>query len=291
MHANNNETHTQPTQDTVDHIRKRPHDPLTGTSSASKLLKEEVNAKPATTDTPPEKHPTEKRQRPVNNNIDKYTHEQGRSSWSTPDQKTPEEDDPLITNTTPTPIKSDVIKRTRKRQKVPWNPAGDLITIYESEDEVKLEENPIDTHTPHRRQAGDRDYESTPTVRRKLALDDQMPSVGMTPTERLLSSIGARRPPPLPDRMYVGQPQREIRRAAYTDDRGRSRYEYLEITTSDSETSQCPDPDSSDDDGHKDCGLGGYEHCPDNPANYRATQHRENDFDKDHPDPSDRGIT
>ena len=58
-HDNNNETHTQTNQDTVDHVRKRPHDPFTGASSTSKLLKEEVNAKPAQTDTPPEEHPAE----------------------------------------------------------------------------------------------------------------------------------------------------------------------------------------------------------------------------------------
>ena len=151
----------QTNQDTVDHIRKRPHDPFTGASPTSKLLKEEVNAKPAPTDTPPEKRPAEKRQQPVNNNIDRYTHEQGRSNQSTPDQEPPEEDDPPITNTTPTPTKSEVIKRTRRRHAVPWSPTGDLITIYESEDEIKLEENPVGTHTPHRRRTSDRDCEST----------------------------------------------------------------------------------------------------------------------------------
>ena len=111
-------------------------------------------------------------------------------------------------------------------------------------------------------------------------LDDQTPPVEKT-----------RRPPPLPDRMYVGQPQREIRRAVYMDNRAQPQYEYIEPTTSDSENSQYPDLDSSDDDGHRDCGLGGYEYCPDNPTNYRATQHQEDDFNRNHLDPSDRGIT
>ena len=114
---------------------------------------------------------------------------------------------------------------------------------------------------------------------------------GMTPADRLLSAIGAHRPPLLPDRIYVGQPQREIRRATYMDRRTQPQYEYIELTTSDSESSQCPGLDSSDDDGHGDCGLGGYERCPDNPSNYQATQHQEDDFNKNQQDPSDRGIT
>ena len=155
-----------------------------------------------------------------------------------------------------------------------------MITIYESEDEVKLEENLVDTHTPHRRQADNGDFELVPSVRRRLMLDDRTPPVEET-----------RRPPPLPDQMYIGQTQREIRRAAYVVNRARPQYEYIEPTTFDSESSQCPDPDSSDDNGHRDCGLGGYEYCPDNPANYRTTQHREDDSNENHPDTSDRGIT
>ena len=55
--------------------------------------------------------------------------------------------------------------------------------------------------------------------------------------------------------------------------RTQPQYECIELTTSDSESSQCPGLDSSDDDGHKDCGLGGYGRCPDNPANYQAMQY------------------
>ena len=120
-------------------------------------------------------------------NIDEYTNEQGRSNQSTPGQEPPEEDDSPITNTTPNPTKSNVIKRTRRHHAVPWSPAGDLITIYESENEIKLEENPVGTHTPHRRRAGDRDCETAPTVRRRLMLDDQTPLVEKT---RLSTSSG-----------------------------------------------------------------------------------------------------
>ena len=155
-----------------------------------------------------------------------------------------------------------------------------MITIYESEDEVKLEEGPTDTRTPHCRQADNRDLESVPSVRRRLMLDDQTPPVKET-----------RRPLSLPDRMIVGQPRGEIREMAYADNRARPHYEYVELTTSDSESSQYLDPDSLDDYGHRDCGLGGYEYCPDNPANYRTTQYQEGDSNKNHPDPSDRGIT
>ena len=292
-HDNNNETHTQTDQDTADNVRKRPHNTSPGANPTSKLLKEEISAKPAQSDKPSEEHPAEKRQQSANNNIDRHNYEQDRPNQSTPCQGTPGENDHPITSTTPTPTEGEVIKRPKRHRKTPWSPTGDLITIYESEDEVKLEESPIGAHTPHRRRISDRNCESTPTVRRKLALDDQTPNNGgMTPVGRPLPSISASRPPPLPDRMYVGQPQREIRSVAYADDRIRPQYDYLDITTSDSENSQRPDQDSSDDDGHRDCGLpGGYERCPDNPANYQNTRHSEGDFDKDHSDTSDRGIT
>ena len=143
-YSNNNGAHTQPTQDTIHHVRKRPYDPPTGTSSASKLMKEEVNAKPATADTTPEEHPAKERQRPINNNVDRYTHEQGASSQPAPDQEPPKEDDPPPTTTTPTSTKRNVAKRTRR-----YHARGDLITIYELDDEVKLEENLVDTHTLH----------------------------------------------------------------------------------------------------------------------------------------------
>lgn len=92
-------------------------------------------------------------------------------------------------------------------------------------------------------------------------------------------------------RTPVGQTQEEIREAVYMDDRALPHYEYVELTATESESSQYLDPDSSDDDGHKECGLGGYKYCPDNPANRQTTQHQEGNFDEDYPDPSDRGIT
>ena len=58
-----------------------------------------------------------------------------------------------------------------------------------------------------------------------------------------------------------------------------------------SKSSQYLDPDSSDEDGHKECGLGGYENCLDNPANSPTTQHQEDNFDASYLDPSDKGIT
>ena len=65
------------------------------------------------------------------------------------------------------------------------------------------------------------------------------------------------------------------------------RYKYIESPPTGSESSQRPDTDSSDDDGHGECGLGGYENCPDNPANRRAR----GDSDGSTQDSSDRGIT
>ena len=278
---NNNETCTQINQDTADNVRKRPHDTSTKTNPTDKPLRGEMNTKLTETDIPPEERPVEKKQRPANNNTDGCNNEQSNSTQCTLIQETPERDDPPATSTNTTKANKKVIKKTVRRRTTTWTPPGDLITIYESEDEVKLEENQVGAHTPRRWRTNNEDCEYTTTVRRKLALDNQTSSNRKTD-----------RPPPLPERMYVGQPQREIRNAVYADDRRRPQYDYLDIATSDSESSQCPDPYSSDDDGHGDCGLpGGYEHCPDNPANYRTTQHPEDDSDENHSGASDRGIT
>ena len=102
---------------------------------------------------------------------------------------------------------------------------------------------------------------------------------------------GTHTPSSQPSGMVVGQPQKEIQGVVYTDDRARPHYEYIELTTTESKSLQYSDPDSSDDNGHKDCGLGGYSYCPDNPPNYQTTQYQEGNFDENHPDPSDRGIT
>ena len=278
---NNNETCTQINQDTADNVRKRPHDTFTKANPTDKPLRGEINTKLAETDIPPEERPVEKKQRPANNNTDGCNNEQSNSTQCTLIQDTPERDDPPATSTNTTKANKKLIKKTARRRTTTWTPPGDLITIYESEDEVKLEENQVGAHTPRRWRTSSKDCEYTTTVRRKLALDNQTSSNRKTD-----------RPPPLPERMYVGQPQREIRNAAYADDKRRPQYDYLDIATSDSESSQCPDPYSSDDDGHGDCGLpGGYERCPDNPANYRTTQHPEDDPDESHSGASDRGIT
>ena len=111
-------------------------------------------------------------------------------------------------------------------------------------------------------------------------LEDETPPLGET-----------RKPSPQSSRMVVGQTQKEIREAVYMDDRARPHYEYIELTTSESKSSQYLDPDSSDDDGYKDCRLGGYRYCPDNPANYQITRYQEGNPDKNYPDPFNRGIT
>ena len=278
---NNNETCTQINQDTADNMRKRPHDTSTKTNLTDEPLRGEMNTQLAKTDIPPGERPVEKNQRPANNNTDGRNNEQSNSTQGTLVQETPERNDPTITSTNTTKANKKVIKKTARRRTTTWTPPGDLITIYESEDEVKLVESQVGTHTPRHWRTDNGDCEYTTTVRRKLALDSRT-----SPNRK------TDRPPPLPERMYVGQPQREIRNAVYTDDRRRPQYDYLDIATSDSESSQCPDPYSSDDDGHGDCGLpGGYERCPDNPANYRTTQHPEDDSDESHSGASDRGIT
>ena len=155
-----------------------------------------------------------------------------------------------------------------------------MITIYESEDEAKFEQDPTDTWTPHRRQAGDGNPGFVQNARRRIMLEDETPPPDKT-----------RKVSPQSSRIVVGQTQEEVREAVYMDDRAQPHYEYIELTTSESESLQYLDPDSLDDDGHKDCGLGGYRYCPDNPANYQTTRHQEGNSDKSYPDPSDRRIT
>ena len=206
--------------------------------------------------------------------VNRSIYEKSASNQPTPEQGQPKEN-PSPTTTKPTPNRRRVTRRSRE-----YYAGGDLITIYESEDEAKFEQSPTNIQTPHRRQADNGDPGFVPPVRRRLMLDDKTPPVKET-----------RKPLSLPNRIIVGQPQEEIREVVYTDDRARPQYEYIELTTSDSESSQYLDPDSSDDDGHGDCGLGGYEYCPDNPANYRTIRHQEGDLNKNRPDPSYRGIT
>ena len=77
----------------------------------------------------------------------------------------------------------------------------------------------------------------------------------------------------------------------YVDDEVLPDYECVELTTTGSESPQYLDPNSLDEDSHKECGLGGYKNCSDNPANYSTARYQEDNFDENHPDPSDRGIT
>ena len=48
--------------------------------------------------------------------------------------------------------------------------------------------------------------------------------------------------------------------------------------------------DYSDDDGHRECGLGGYKNCPDNPARH-STAREEDSFEENEPDPDYTRIT
>ena len=82
-----------------------------------------------------------------------------------------------------------------------------------------------------------------------------------------------------------------VQKTVYVGSNQPPRYEYIESPTTESESSQHPDTDSSDGDGHGECGQGGYENCPDNPENRRAMHHQGDNSDGSTPDSSDRGIT
>lgn len=47
---------------------------------------------------------------------------------------------------------------------------------------------------------------------------------------------------------------------------------------------------TSDDDGHRECGLGGYENCPDNPARY-STSREEDSFEDNKSESGNAGTT
>jgi hypothetical protein len=230
----------------------------------------EVNAETPMTGTTPENHPPESTRHPTNNNIGEDTRGRGATNRPAPEQSQSNKNDPPPTPTVSIPNGRHATKRKRRH-----NRGTDLITIYESEDEVKLEQGPVDIRTPHRHQADLGNFGFVPPARRRLMLEDETPPSG-----------GTRKPSFQPSRMVVGQPQNEIGEAVYMDDRARPYYEYTESSISKSESSQYLDSDSTDDDGHGDCGLGGYKYCPDNPANCQTMRHQ-----KDNPDPSDRGIT
>ena len=99
-------------------------------------------------------------------------------------------------------------------------------------------------------------------------------------------------PTPADGNDNIGEaPVDQIQETVYEDDGALPYYEYIELTATESESSQYLDPNSSDNDDHKECGLGGYKNCPDNPANRPTTQHQGDNFNENYPDPSDRGIT
>ena len=49
-----------------------------------------------------------------------------------------------------------------------------------------------------------------------------------------------------------------VQKTVYLDSEAPPHYEYIESPTTGSESSQCLDPDSSDDDSHGECGRGDY---------------------------------
>ena len=65
---------------------------------------------------------------------------------------------------------------------------------------------------------------------------------------------GANKIPPQP---VPGEFQ-EFQETVYLDGKAPPHYEYIESPTTGSESSQCLDPDSSDDDSHGECGRGDY---------------------------------
>jgi hypothetical protein len=181
------------------------------------------------------------------------------------------------------PSRRNAIKNTQRR-KIP----RDLITIYKSKDENEHKEDPVDAWALQQHGAGNRDLRFTSASRAERR---SMMENGMWPLN------GADKKPPQAtpaddnDNIRKTHLSYTVKETIYIDDGALPYYEYFEFTTSESESSPYLDPDSSDDDGHKECGLGGYKHCPDNPANHSTAQHQEDNFDEKYPDPSDRGIT
>ena len=80
----------------------------------------------------------------------------------------------------------------------------------------------------------------------------------------------------------------------YNYDEALPYYEYSEETNTAATEDRDPlylELDYSDDDGHRECGLVGYENCPDNPARHSTARHQVDSFEENYPDPNDRGIT
>ena len=160
---NNDGEHTQLDQDTANrNVCKRSYIPSAEADPTSELMKEEVNVEPAVADASLEGHPPEPTRQPVNDDVNGDTYKKDASSQLTPEQGRPKEDDPSPTTTAPTPNKRNVTRRSRR-----YHARGDLVTIYESEDEAKFE-SPINMQTPHRHQADNGDPGITP-VQYKLS--------------------------------------------------------------------------------------------------------------------------
>ena len=117
----------------------RQYDPSAGTDPGGQSVKEGANAKTTTTGTAPKKHPLESTRRHTNNNIDEDTRERGASNQPTPERGQSNKDDPPPATTVSIPNGRNTTKRTRG-----LNMGRDLITIYESKDETKLEGDPAD---------------------------------------------------------------------------------------------------------------------------------------------------
>ena len=164
---------------------------------------------------------------------------------------------------------------------------GDSITINESDDNIVCVEDPVDDWALQQHRAGNKDPRFTSTSRAECR---QMMKDGMWPLN------GANKIPPKPILMDGNEntkrdPTIWVQKTVYVGSNQPPCYEYIESPTTGSESSQHPDIDSSDDDSHGECGRGGYENCPDNPANSRAMHHQGDNSDGSTPDPSDRGIT
>ena len=229
----------------------------------------------------PEPHPTEPARNNANNNItNQGACGGGTTKKPTPKQEQPEGSDSSSTITVP---KQRCMIKNSQRRKI----REDLITIYESDDEIKYVEDPVDTWALQQHRAGNRDPRFTSASRAERR---HMMENGMWPLN------GTGKVPPQPTSAdgndNIGRaPIVQVQETIYLDNEALPYYEYIEVTATESGSSQYLDPDSSDDDGHRECGLGGYENCPDNPANRPTMQHQEGNFDESFPDPSDRGIT
>ena len=152
---------------------------------------------------------------------------------------------------------------------------GDLVTINESDDDIECVEDPIDDWALQQHLAGNRNPRFTSASRTERR---QMMKDGMWPLH------GANKIPPTPVPMDGNDNTKRdltiwVQKTVYVGSDQPTRYEYIESPTTGSESSQRPDTDSSDDDGHRECRRVGYENCPDNPANHRAMNHQRGDSD------------